>query len=57
MLYITNDTQIEIPSEDIQDTTLNILKFKDLNTSLIISRSKIGETETLESSLDDQLKR
>ena len=30
MLYITNDTQIEIPSEDIQDTTLNILKLKIL---------------------------
>ena len=57
MLYNTNDARIEIPSNDLKDITLNILKFKDLGTSLVMSRSELGEDETLESSLDDQLKR
>ncbi|PIT13345.1 DcrB-related protein [Snodgrassella alvi] len=57
MHYNTNDTQFEIPSTNLQDSTLNILKFKDLGTSLVMSRSQLAEEETLESSLDDQLKR
>ncbi|PIT56767.1 DcrB-related protein [Snodgrassella alvi] len=57
MHYNTNDTQFEIPSTNLQDSTLNILKFKDLGTSLVMSRSQLAEQETLESSLDDQLKR
>ncbi|PIT11061.1 DcrB-related protein [Snodgrassella alvi] len=57
MHYNTNDTQFEIPSTNLQDSTLNILKFKDLGTSLVMSRSQLAEEETLESSLDSQLKR
>jgi hypothetical protein len=57
MLYKTNDTQFDIPSADLKDITLNILKFKEFGTSLVMSRSELSEEETLESSLDDQLKR
>ncbi|MCO6514839.1 MAG: DUF1795 domain-containing protein [Snodgrassella sp.] len=57
MLYRTNDTQFNMPSTDLKDITLNILKFKELGTSLIMSRSELAEEETLESSLDNQLKR
>ncbi|PIT53124.1 hypothetical protein BHC44_06595 [Snodgrassella alvi] len=57
MLYKTNDTQFDMPSTDLKDITLNILKFKELGTSLVMSRSELAEEETLESSLDDQLKR
>lgn len=57
MQYQTNDTEFQIPDPDIKDVTLNIIKFKNLGTSLVLSRSELGEEETLESSLDDQLKR
>lgn len=57
MQYQTNDTKFQIPDPNIKDVTLNIIKFKDLGTSLVLSRSELDEEETLESSLDDQLKR
>lgn len=57
MLYITNETQFNIPSTNLKDVTLNILKFQDLGTTLVISRSELSNEETLESSLDEQLKR
>lgn len=57
MIYTANDFKLEIPSNDLKDVTLNILKFKDLGTSLVISRSELAEEETLASSLEDQLKR
>lgn len=57
MIYKTNDIQLQIPEENMKDATLNILKFNTLDTSLVMSRSELSEGKTLESSLDEQIKR
>ena len=40
-----------------QDATINILKFPELGTSLIVSRSLLADGETLHSNFNDQLQR
>ncbi|MCQ3001630.1 DUF1795 domain-containing protein [Pseudomonas syringae] len=58
MTYRINEFQFDLPqSGDMQDATINILKFADLGTSLVISRSLLTEGETLQSNFDAQLKR
>ncbi len=57
MIYKANDIHLEIPEGNLTDASLNILKFKTLGTSLVMSRSELSEDETLESSLDEQIKR
>ena len=57
MTYRINEFQFQLPASELQDTTINILKFPELGTSLIVSRSLLAEGETLQSNFDDQLKR
>jgi len=57
MQYITNEASLKLPSEAIKDTTVNVIRFPDLETTLVFSRSELAEHETLESSLEEQLKR
>jgi hypothetical protein len=58
MTYRINEFQFDLPhSDDMQDASINILKFPDLGTSLVISRSLLAEGETLQSNFDAQLKR
>ncbi|AUM72586.1 DcrB-related protein [Pseudomonas fluorescens] len=57
MTYRLNEFQLQLPPSELLDATINILKFPELGTSLIVSRSLLTEGETLQSNLDDQLKR
>ncbi|RRV03878.1 DUF1795 domain-containing protein [Pseudomonas sp. v388] len=57
MTYRINELQFQLPESELQDASINILKFPTLGTSLIISRSVLAEGETLQSNFDDQLKR
>ncbi|AOE82078.1 DcrB-related protein [Pseudomonas lurida] len=55
MTYRLNELQFTLPSDDVQDASINILKFAALGTSLIVSRSLLGDGETLQSNFDGQL--
>jgi len=57
MSYRINEFQFQLPPSELLDATINILKFPELGTSLIVSRSLLADGETLQSNLDDQLKR
>ncbi|MGY5333581.1 MULTISPECIES: DcrB-related protein [Pseudomonas] len=57
MTYRLNELQFQLPAGELQDASINILKFPALGTSLIVSRSLLGEGETLESNLASQLQR
>lgn len=55
MTYRLNELQFTLPSDEVQDASINILKFAALGTSLIVSRSLLGEGETLQSNFEEQL--
>ena len=55
MTYQLNELQLTLPSDEVQDASINILKFAALGTSLIISRSLLGDGETLQSNFEEQL--
>lgn len=57
MTYRINEFQFQLPPGELLDATINILKFPELGTSLIVSRSLLAEGETLQSNLDAQLAR
>ncbi|WP_430447423.1 MAG: DcrB-related protein [Pseudomonas piscis] len=57
MNYLINEAQFTLPDADIQDASINILKFASLGTTLVISRSPLAEGETLQSNFDSQLKK
>ncbi|WP_416421571.1 DcrB-related protein [Pseudomonas sp. App30] len=57
MTYRTEQLQFQLPDADVQDASINILKFPALGTSLIISRSLLADGETLQSNFEGQLKR
>ncbi|MBD8122558.1 DUF1795 domain-containing protein [Pseudomonas lutea] len=57
MTYRLNEFQFQLPPGDVLDASINILKFPELGTSLIVSRSLLADGETLQSNLDDQLQR
>ncbi|RQO54073.1 DcrB-related protein [Pseudomonas sp. KBW05] len=55
MTYRLNELQFTLPSDEVQDASINILKFATLGTSLIVSRSLLGDGETLQSNFEEQL--
>lgn len=55
MTYRLNELQFTLPSEEVQDASINILKFAALGTSLIVSRSLLGDGETLLGNFQEQL--
>lgn len=57
MTYRINEFQFALPPSGLLDASINILKFPELGTSLIVSRSQLAEGETLQSSFDSQLKK
>jgi len=56
MTYRLNELQFTLPTDDVQDSSINILKFADLSTSLIITRAVLADGETLRSNFTEQLK-
>jgi len=57
MSYRVNEFRLALPDTAVQDTSINILRFEALGTSLIVSRSLLAEGETLQSNFDGQLQR
>ncbi|MCD5995957.1 DUF1795 domain-containing protein [Pseudomonas sp. CDFA 602] len=57
MVYRINELQFQLPESELQDASINILKFPALGTSLIVSRSQLADGETLHSNFETQLKR
>lgn len=57
MTYRLNEFSFTLPDPQVQDASINILKFGDLGTSLIVSRSVLGDAETLHSNFNTQLER
>lgn len=57
MTYRLNEFSFALPDPQVQDASINILKFGDLGTSLIVSRSVLGDAETLHSNFNTQLER
>ncbi len=43
MTYRLNEFQFQLPDSELLDASINILKFPELGTSLIISRSQLQE--------------
>ncbi|WP_109513831.1 DcrB-related protein [Pseudomonas ovata] len=57
MTYRLNEFSFALPDTQVQDATINILKFGELGTSLIVSRSVLADGETLHSNFAAQLER
>lgn len=57
MSYRLNEFRFALPDAQVRDTSINILRFEALGTSLIVSRSLLEEGETLQSNFDGQLQR
>ncbi|AIZ35182.1 DUF1795 domain-containing protein [Pseudomonas parafulva] len=57
MNYRLNEFCLALPDTDVRDTSINILRFERLGTSLIVSRSALADDETLQSNFDGQLQR
>ena len=55
MTYRINEFQFDLPDASVQDTSINILRFDALGTSLVVSRSLLAEGETLQSNFEEQL--
>lgn len=55
MIYHTNDLRLPLPGTPFSDQTLNILKFPDLGSTLVITRGVIADGHTLESTFAAQL--
>ncbi|UFH49087.1 DcrB-related protein [Pseudomonas sp. KNUC1026] len=54
-LYRLNELALDLPGEDYQDSSLNVLRFAALGTSLIISRSPLPADSTLQATFLEQL--
>ncbi|OCT22437.1 DcrB-related protein [Pseudomonas putida] len=57
MNYRLNEFRFDLPTDQVRDTSINILRFETLGTSLVVSRSLLNEGETLQSNFDDQIQR
>ncbi|WP_462402523.1 DcrB-related protein [Pseudomonas sp. Marseille-QA0332] len=57
MNYRVNEFRFALPDPELQDTSINVLRFAALGTSLIVSRSLLAEGETLQSNFHGQLQR
>lgn len=55
MIYHTNDLHLPLPGTPFSDQTLNILKFPELGSTLVIARGVIADGQTLESTFAAQL--
>ena len=57
MNYLINEAQFTLPDAEVQDTSINILKFAKLGTTLVVSRSPLADGESLQSNFEGQLKK
>ena len=57
MNYSLNEGVIDLPSAEYFDGSINIIRFDKLGTSLVITRGKLQDGETVESNFEGQLKK
>ena len=57
MNYLINEAQFTLPDVEVQDTSINILTFAKLGTTLVVSRSPLADGESLQSNFEGQLKK
>jgi len=57
MQYHTQDVRLDVPDTKAEDSSMNIIKFPELGTSLVITRGVFGAGKTLIQSFDDQIRR
>ncbi|MGG2398359.1 DcrB-related protein [Pseudomonas sp. SH1-B] len=55
MSYTTQELSLQLPTDEMQDGTINILRFPALGTSLVITRGNLAADETLRSHFEEQL--
>ena len=55
MSYTTQELSLQLPTAEVQDGTINILRFPVLGASLVITRGNLGADETLRSHFEEQL--
>ena len=55
MDYQTNDARVTLPTPNLTDHTINIIKFPDLASTLVISRGHMESSQTLEASFNAQM--
>lgn len=55
MDYQTNEARVALPTEGFIDHTINIIKFPDLASTLVISRGQMEKGQTLEASFNTQM--
>ena len=53
--YLTHDVILNLGDEAPEDLTLNMLRFPNRQTTLVMARSPVATTKTLDEALDDQL--
>ncbi|MEG0245117.1 MAG: DcrB-related protein [Pseudomonas sp.] len=53
--YLTHDVILDLGGETPEDMTLNMLRFHERNTTLVIARSPVAYDKTLDEALNDQL--
>jgi len=53
--YLTHDLTLDLGSELPEDTTLNMLQFRERRTTLVIARSTLPEQQTFEEACTLQL--
>ncbi|MBP8170780.1 MAG: DUF1795 domain-containing protein [Pseudomonas sp.] len=55
MSYRTQELQLQLPGTDVQDSSINILRFAELGTSLVITRGMLSPGETLREHFQSQI--
>jgi len=55
--YLTTDMQLTLPDSPLEDLSMNILKFSELGTTLVITRGVIAAGQTLAESFDAQVQK
>ncbi|HDS1698572.1 MULTISPECIES: DcrB-related protein [Pseudomonas] len=53
--YLTHDVILDLGDEAPEDLTLNMLRFPNRQTTLVIARSPVANTKTLDEALEEQL--
>ncbi|TLP55080.1 MULTISPECIES: DcrB-related protein [Pseudomonas] len=53
--YLTQDVLLDLGEEAPEDLTLNMLRFANRGTTLVVARSPVTHNKTLDEAIEDQL--
>jgi hypothetical protein len=57
MKFLLNEGSLQLPSDSFHDASINMLRFESLGTTLVVSRARLKNGETLEENFDSQVKK